>query len=71
MPDPPIWVSGGARIEDCEAYLRAGTDVVGLTNDLFRAELLTAEDWSGLRALCELALESARRAEPVRSTAAV
>jgi 2-dehydro-3-deoxyphosphogluconate aldolase/(4S)-4-hydroxy-2-oxoglutarate aldolase len=71
MPDPAIWVSGGARIEDCEEYLRAGTDVVGLTNDLFRPELLMAEDWGGLTALCEVALAAARRAEPLRTTATV
>ncbi|MFZ0996103.1 MAG: bifunctional 4-hydroxy-2-oxoglutarate aldolase/2-dehydro-3-deoxy-phosphogluconate aldolase [Acidimicrobiales bacterium] len=71
MPQPPIWVSGGATIEDCEDYLRAGTDVVGLTNDLFRPELLMAEDWIGLAALCELALAAARRAEPIRTTATV
>jgi 2-dehydro-3-deoxyphosphogluconate aldolase/(4S)-4-hydroxy-2-oxoglutarate aldolase len=71
MPDPPIWVSGGVRVEDCEEYLRVGTDVVGLTNDLFRPELLMAEDWSGLKALCDVALEAARGALPLRPTATV
>lgn len=70
MPSTPLWVSGGIRIDECEAYLRAGADVVGLTNDLFRPELLRAGDWEGLTRLCE----RARRAcvsSRVRSTAAV
>ncbi|MGA8206577.1 MAG: hypothetical protein WB801_06500 [Candidatus Dormiibacterota bacterium] len=71
MPDTPIWVSGGVLIEDCEEYLRVGTDVVGLTNDLFRPELLMAEDWSGLKALCEVVLGTVRGALPLRPTAAV
>jgi 2-dehydro-3-deoxyphosphogluconate aldolase/(4S)-4-hydroxy-2-oxoglutarate aldolase len=71
MPDTPIWVSGGVLVEDCEEYLRVGTDVVGLTNDLFRPELLMAEDWSGLKALCEVALGAARGALPLRPTATV
>ena len=71
MPDTPIWVSGGVLIEDCEEYLRLGTDVVGLTNDLFRPELLMAEDWSGLKALCEVVLGTVRGALPLRPTAAV
>lgn len=71
MPDTPIWVSGGVRIEVCEEYLRAGADVVGLTNDLFRPELLLAEDWSGLAALCQHALAAAGEALPLRPTATV
>jgi 2-dehydro-3-deoxyphosphogluconate aldolase / (4S)-4-hydroxy-2-oxoglutarate aldolase len=71
MPDTPIWVSGGVLIEDCEEYLRVGTDVVGLTNDLFRPEMLMAEDWSGLKALCEVVLGAVRGALPLRPTAAV
>jgi 2-dehydro-3-deoxyphosphogluconate aldolase/(4S)-4-hydroxy-2-oxoglutarate aldolase len=56
MPTTPIWVSGGVRVEDSRAYLDAGVDVVGLTNDLFRPNLLLAEDWTSLRGLCRRAL---------------
>lgn len=63
MPSSPIWVSGGVRVEDSLEYLNAGADVVGLTNDLFRPDLLMAEDWAGLTSLCERALrEVAERA---------
>ncbi|MGH7642098.1 MAG: bifunctional 4-hydroxy-2-oxoglutarate aldolase/2-dehydro-3-deoxy-phosphogluconate aldolase [Candidatus Dormibacteria bacterium] len=71
MPHTPIWVSGGVRIDDSAEYLRAGADVVGLTNDLFRPELLLAEDWAGLSSLCERALAAVGAATPSRPTAAV
>lgn len=58
MPSTPIWVSGGILIEGCGDYLQAGADVVGLTNDLFRPELVLAEDWVGLAELCERALRA-------------
>ena len=70
MPHTPLWVSGGVLVDDCEEYLRAGADVVGLTNDLFRPELLIAEDWDGLARLCEEALAAAVVATSARSTAA-
>jgi 2-dehydro-3-deoxyphosphogluconate aldolase/(4S)-4-hydroxy-2-oxoglutarate aldolase len=71
MPAVPIWVSGGVRIDDVEDYLAAGTDVVGLTNDLFRPELLQARDWQGLAALCARALAAAGFTASVRPTVAV
>ena len=71
MPNTPLWVSGGVRVDDCGDYLRAGADVVGLTNDLFRPELLLAEDWAGLARLCERALTAAGVATSVRPTAPV
>ncbi|HVB13235.1 MAG TPA: 2-dehydro-3-deoxyphosphogluconate aldolase [Candidatus Dormibacteraeota bacterium] len=71
MPNTPLWVSGGVLIDDCQEYLQAGADVVGLTNDLFRPELLQIEDWAGLTTLCERALTAVGAAAPVRPTAAV
>ncbi|HUY09414.1 MAG TPA: keto-deoxy-phosphogluconate aldolase [Candidatus Dormibacteraeota bacterium] len=70
MPHTPLWVSGGVLVADCEEYLRAGADVVGLTNDLFRPELLLSEDWVGLTSLCERALAGAGVAPTARSSAA-
>lgn len=64
MPNSPIWVSGGVEVENSLEYLRAGADVVGLTNDLFRPELLMSEDWAGLTSLCERALMLAAGAAP-------
>jgi 2-keto-3-deoxy-6-phosphogluconate aldolase len=59
MPDVPLWVSGGVGIADIAAYLRVGVRVVGLTNDLFRPELISAHDWDGLGRLCRQALAAA------------
>ncbi len=55
MPDVPLWVSGGVRIDDVGAYLSAGAQVVGLTNDLFRPELVRGHDWETLAELCRRA----------------
>lgn len=71
MPNTPLWVSGGVLIDDCAEYLRAGADVVGLTNDLFRPELLISEDWDGLTSLCQRALAGVAAETSARSTAAV
>jgi 2-dehydro-3-deoxyphosphogluconate aldolase/(4S)-4-hydroxy-2-oxoglutarate aldolase len=71
MPNVPIWVSGGVKIADCAEYLEAGADVVGLTNDLFRPELLEAQDWLGLARLCERALAAVGVTPQVTRTAAV
>jgi 2-keto-3-deoxy-6-phosphogluconate aldolase len=46
-------------IADIAAYLRVGVRVVGLTNDLFRPELISAHDWDGLDRLCRQALAAA------------
>jgi 2-dehydro-3-deoxyphosphogluconate aldolase/(4S)-4-hydroxy-2-oxoglutarate aldolase len=59
MPDVPLWVSGGVGIADIAADLRVGVRVVGLTNDLFRPELISAHDWDGLGRLCRQALAAA------------
>ena len=71
MPNTPLWVSGGVLIDDCAEYLRAGADVVGLTNDLFRPELLISEDWDGLTSLCRRALAAVAVETSARATAAV
>ena len=71
MPNTPLWVSGGVLVDDCAEYLRAGADVVGLTNDLFRPELLISEDWDGLTSLCQQALAAVALETSARSTAAV
>ncbi|HVC38545.1 MAG TPA: hypothetical protein VNH20_01050 [Candidatus Dormibacteraeota bacterium] len=71
MPQTPLWVSGGVGIEECQEYLLAGADVVGLTNDLFRPSLLLAEDWVGLASLCQLALASTEAATQLRPTSPV
>lgn len=52
MPDVPIWVSGGVGIEDVGSYLEAGAQVVGLTNALFRPDILEAGNWNALTELC-------------------
>lgn len=65
MPDAPLWVSGGVGIGDIGAYLDAGAQVVGLTNDLFRASLLETGDWQEVEALTRTALRAAGAAEPV------
>ena len=59
MPEVPLWVSGGVGILDVAAYLKAGTQVVGLTNDLFRPELLLTHDWESVGRLCRQALAAA------------
>ena len=59
MPDVPLWVSGGVGVSDIASYLRVGVRVVGLTNDLFRPELLSAHDWEGIDRLCQQALAQA------------
>ncbi|MGH7611213.1 MAG: bifunctional 4-hydroxy-2-oxoglutarate aldolase/2-dehydro-3-deoxy-phosphogluconate aldolase [Candidatus Dormibacteria bacterium] len=56
MPQAPLWVSGGVLIEDAARYREAGADVIGLTADLFRPDLLAAEDWEGVAVLCRMAL---------------
>ncbi|MGC1183955.1 MAG: bifunctional 4-hydroxy-2-oxoglutarate aldolase/2-dehydro-3-deoxy-phosphogluconate aldolase [Candidatus Dormiibacterota bacterium] len=64
MPKSPVWVSGGVEVEESLEYLRAGADVVGLTNDLFRPDLLMSGDWAGLTGLCERALMLAAAVDP-------
>ena len=59
MPEVPLWVSGGIRILDVAAYLKAGAQVVGLTNDLFRPELLSTHAWDEIERLCQQALLAA------------
>ena len=68
MPNVPLWVSGGVGITDVAAYLKVGVRVVGLTNDLFRAELLSAHDWEGVGRLCQQALAAAGVAPAVALT---
>ncbi len=58
LPQVPLWVSGGVAVADCAAYLEAGADVIGLTADLFRPDLMATEDWQGLRELCQRALRA-------------
>ena len=65
MPDVPLWVSGGVGIADVGAYLKAGAQVVGLTNDLFRADLLTSGSTAEITALCHEALRAAGALVPV------
>lgn len=65
MPDVPLWVSGAVGIADIRAYLDAGVQVVGLTNDLFRADLLQAGDWAEVESLTRTALRTAGVEEPV------
>ncbi|MHB1526565.1 MAG: bifunctional 4-hydroxy-2-oxoglutarate aldolase/2-dehydro-3-deoxy-phosphogluconate aldolase [Candidatus Dormibacteria bacterium] len=59
MPNVPLWVSGGVGITEVAAYLKVGVRVVGLTNDLFRSELLSGHDWDGIGRLCQQALAAA------------
>ncbi len=59
MPDVPLWVSGGVGILEVAAYLKAGAEVVGLTNDLFRPELMTQHAWGAIAELCQQALSAA------------
>ncbi len=59
MPTVPLWVSGGVGIADVAAYLQAGVQVVGLTNDLFRSEILQRGDWEQLAGLARQALAQA------------
>ncbi|MHB1575906.1 MAG: bifunctional 4-hydroxy-2-oxoglutarate aldolase/2-dehydro-3-deoxy-phosphogluconate aldolase [Candidatus Dormibacteria bacterium] len=69
MPDVPLWVSGGVGIKDVAQYLKAGVQVVGLTNDLFRPEILTSGAWDRLTDLCQQALaEAGVRAEVPAAT---
>lgn len=65
MPDVPLWVSGGVGIADVAAYLKAGAQVVGLTNDLFRADLLTSGATAEITKLCHEALRAAGARVPV------
>jgi 2-dehydro-3-deoxyphosphogluconate aldolase/(4S)-4-hydroxy-2-oxoglutarate aldolase len=59
MPEVPLWVSGGVGIKDVAEYLQAGAQAVGLTNDLFRADVLTSQAWDRLADLCQQALTEA------------
>ena len=59
MPEVPLWVSGGVGIKDVAEYLSAGVQVVGLTNDLFRADVLEGCEWDELAGLCQKALTEA------------
>ncbi|MEI7470043.1 MAG: bifunctional 4-hydroxy-2-oxoglutarate aldolase/2-dehydro-3-deoxy-phosphogluconate aldolase [Chloroflexota bacterium] len=45
LPDIPLWVSGMVPAKDVQEYLRAGANLVGLTNELFPANLIQAKDW--------------------------
>ncbi len=48
LPDIPLWVSGMVPAKDAQEYLRAGANLVGLTNELFPANLIQAKDWPAL-----------------------
>jgi 2-dehydro-3-deoxyphosphogluconate aldolase/(4S)-4-hydroxy-2-oxoglutarate aldolase len=59
MPKVPLWVSGAVGIGDVAAFLEAGVQVVALTNDLFRPDLIAAHDWAGIEKLTRQALSAA------------
>lgn len=48
LPDIPLWVSGNAFAKDAAAYFAAGTQLIGLTAELFPAKLIDAGHWSAL-----------------------
>ena len=48
LPEIPLWVSGMVPAKDAQEYLRAGANLVGLTNELFPANLIQAQDWTAL-----------------------
>ncbi|MGH7639371.1 MAG: bifunctional 4-hydroxy-2-oxoglutarate aldolase/2-dehydro-3-deoxy-phosphogluconate aldolase [Candidatus Dormibacteria bacterium] len=58
MPEVPLWVSGGIRVTEIADYLKAGAQVVGLTADLFRPQLLSAHRWEEIESLARTALEA-------------
>ncbi|MHB8393504.1 MAG: bifunctional 4-hydroxy-2-oxoglutarate aldolase/2-dehydro-3-deoxy-phosphogluconate aldolase [Candidatus Dormibacteria bacterium] len=69
MPDVPLWVSGGVGILEVAAYLKAGAQVIGLTNDLFRSELVAAHAWGEIAQLCQQALVAAGAKQAVSTVA--
>jgi 2-dehydro-3-deoxyphosphogluconate aldolase/(4S)-4-hydroxy-2-oxoglutarate aldolase len=69
MPKVPLWVSGGVGIGDIGAFLDAGVQVVALTNDLFRSDLIKAHDWAGIEKLAEQALRAVGAESAVGATA--
>lgn len=69
MPKVPLWVSGAVGIGEIGAFLDAGVQVVALTNDLFRPDLLKAHDWAGIEKLAEQALRAVGAESAVGATA--
>ena len=47
----------------------AGVQVVALTNDLFRSDLIKAHDWAGIEKLAEQALRAVGAESAVGATA--
>jgi 2-dehydro-3-deoxyphosphogluconate aldolase / (4S)-4-hydroxy-2-oxoglutarate aldolase len=59
MPDAPLWVSGGAEIDQIEEYLSLGVSAIGLTTALFPPESVRRGDTSLITALARRATAAA------------
>jgi 2-dehydro-3-deoxyphosphogluconate aldolase/(4S)-4-hydroxy-2-oxoglutarate aldolase len=60
LPDIPLVVTGGVRLDAVAGLLAAGAVAVGGTNDLFPAELVAAGDRAGLVARAQAFRAAAR-----------
>lgn len=49
FPHIPLWVSGLVTSTQAQNYLKAGAQLVGLTNELMPQPLMDAKDWDGIR----------------------
>jgi 2-dehydro-3-deoxyphosphogluconate aldolase / (4S)-4-hydroxy-2-oxoglutarate aldolase len=48
LPDIPLWVSGMVMAAQAQEYLKAGAQLVGLTNELLPPELVEAGNWDAI-----------------------
>ena len=60
FPEIPLWVSGLVPASQAQDYLRAGAQLIGLTNELMPPALMAAKDWDGLREHARARLAIAR-----------
>ncbi len=63
FPHIPLWVSGMVTSAQSQNYLRAGAQLVGLTNELMPQPLMDAKDWDGIREHARACLATAKGAQ--------
>jgi 2-dehydro-3-deoxyphosphogluconate aldolase/(4S)-4-hydroxy-2-oxoglutarate aldolase len=59
LPEIPLWVSGMLTPAEAQAYLAAGTQIVGLNANALPQALIDAGDWDGLAAAAQKMLREA------------
>lgn len=63
FPHIPLWVSGMVTSAQSLNYLKAGAQLVGLTNELMPQNLMDANDWEGIRDHARACLAAAKGAK--------